>query len=441
MAGSPLIACEQCATLHERTPLEAGAVASCSCCQAELYRQSRLGLDSWIALVATGVILFAIANYYPIARLVISGMQVDASLPGALWLTWQQGHQVVAIMTGLFSFWMPLTQLLVTLWALLAVRSGHLPGDFSLGMRLLHVASAWSMVPVLMLGIFVAMVKFSGLALISVGPAIWAFAGLAFLFTAMSRVSTHRIWHFAEDAGLVPVSALPAGTPAELAAACPSCGYVQAWAPDDPDEPASCSRCSARLYRRQPRMRARVWAFLIAAAIFYLPANLLPIMRIRALTEDSSHTILGGVLELWQLGSPDLAIIVFVASIVVPITKLMVLMLLMLRTRWEGRDMQRSRTRLYEFVNFIGHWSMLDVFVVILMSAMANFPGISQVIAGPAAASFGMVVILTMLAAHSYDPRMGWDRRPDVRHNACYRSAAQVCQKDKPASVGIPEQH
>src|SRR5690606_13485832 len=137
----------------------------------------------------------------------------------------------------------------------------------------------------------------------------------------------------------------------------------------------------------------------------------------------------------------DLAIIVFVASIVVPITKLVVLMLLMLRTRWEGADMQRSRTRLYEFINFIGHWSMLDVFVVILMSAMANFPGISQVIAGPAAASFGMVVILTMLAAQSYDPRMGWDRRPGGRHNACYRSAAQVCQKDNPASVGMPEQH
>jgi paraquat-inducible protein A len=135
-------------------------------------------------------------------------------------------------------------------------------------------------------------------------------------------------------------------------------------------------------------------------------------MRIRTVMGESAHTILGGVLELWNLGSPDLAVIVFVASIVVPVTKLAILMLLLLRRRWKGEALQRSRTRLYDFINFIGQWSMLDVFVVILMSAMANFPGMSQVIAGPGAASFGLVVVLTILAAESYDPRSGWDRDP-----------------------------
>ncbi len=117
-------------------------------------------------------------------------------------------------------------------------------------------------------------------------------------------------------------------------------------------------------------------------------------------------------MELWRLGSWDLAVIVFVASVVVPITKLIALVVLLLGKRWRGDGVQRQRTRLYELVEFIGQWSMLDVFVVILMTAMANFPGVSQIIAGPAAASFGMVVVLTMLAAMSYDPRTGWDRQP-----------------------------
>src|SRR3546814_188949 len=134
-------------------------------------------------------------------------------------------------------------------------------------------------------------------------------------------------------------------------------------------------------------------------------------MQVRTATSDGAHTILGGVVELWRMGSWDLALIVFVASVVVPITKLLALMVLMVKHRWQGDIVQRQRTRLYELIEFIGQWSMLDVFVVILMTAMVNFPGISQVIAGPGAVSFGVVVIFTMLAAMSYDPRRGWDLR------------------------------
>ncbi|MYN14706.1 paraquat-inducible membrane protein A [Pusillimonas sp. TS35] len=448
MAVTPLLACDYCATLHKRAPLEPAQIASCTRCGEELYRQSRLSLNGWIALTLTALILFVIANYFPIAHLRIQGMQVDASLPGALLLTWRQGHEMVAIMTAMAGFWMPLTQLLITLWALMAVRAGRLPGDFAWGLRVLHWVEPWSMIPVLTLAIIVAVVKFSSLADITPAPAIWAFGILTFLLTGLTRVAARNIWRYAEDAGLVPISGLAAtsmgedadtrlgaqactdmhgdananvskGNAARILLSCTCCGYVQA-APaglftryiEDPGAALRCRRCNSRIYPRKPDMRARVWALLIAASIIYLPANLLPIMRVRTLVEDGNHTILGGVLELWRLGSPDLAIIVFVASIVVPVTKIVVLVLLMLRDRWQGEAIARSRTRLYGFVEFIGQWSMLDVFVVILMSAMANFPGVSQVLAGPGAASFGMVVVLTMLAAHCFDPRSAWDHGP-----------------------------
>lgn len=408
MAGAPLFACPHCATLHERVPLDHGAVASCVRCDSVLYRQSAISLNGWIALVSGALIVFAIANYFPIATLTIQGLNVQASLPGALFLTWQQGHKMLSVMTGLFGFWLPLTQLLFMLWALLAIRSRRLPADFRYGMRVLHYALPWSMVPVLMLGILVAIVKFASLATIQPGPAIWAFGLLTFLLTGLSRLTTSRLWCYAEDAGLVATATAEAAN-GRLTASCPCCGLVQGLG--DEEEPESCRRCGARVYFRKPNQTARVWALVTAACIIYIPANVLPVMRVRTAASDGMHTILGGVIELWQLGSWDLAVIVFIASVVVPITKLLALMVLMIKRGWRGNAVQRQRTRLYELVEFIGQWSMLDVFVVILLSAMANFPGISQVIAGPGAVSFGMVVILTMLAAMSYDPRSGWDRR------------------------------
>ena len=409
MSDRPLVACQHCATLHERVALAPGATATCVRCGYALYRQSTLALDGWIALVTGTILVFAIANYFPIVTLGMAGLSTQATLPGALYLTWQNGHQTLAVMTGMFSFWMPLTQLLFLLWALLAIRTRRLPRDFPQGLRLLAYAGHWSMVPVFMLGILVALVKFAGMAKVQLEPGIWAFALLTFLITGVSRMTAHRLWMLAEDAGLVIQARFDAGQTLD-AASCHACGYVQYQG----DADAPCGRCGTHVHLRKPDQTARVWALLITAWVAYIPANVLPVMRIRTAASDSEHTILGGVIELWNYGSWDLALIVFIASIVVPMTKLLALMVLMLRRRWRGPLVQRQRTRLYELVEFIGQWSMLDVFVVILMSAMLDFPGISQVLAGPAAVSFGMVVILTMLAAMSYDPRGGWDKQREL---------------------------
>ncbi|MBP6019981.1 MAG: paraquat-inducible protein A [Burkholderiaceae bacterium] len=409
MAGRPLICCPQCATVHQRVAIKPGALAACQRCLHVLYRQSAVGLDGWIALTIAALIVFGIANAFPIATLSIQGSTVQASLPGALWLTWQQGNWVLAIMTGLAGFWMPLTQLLFLLWGLLSIRSGRLPADFGIGMRFLYRLAPWSMVPVLMLGLLVAIVKFSGFAPLEPEPGLWGFAALTVLLTILSRFSAHRLWRYAEDAALVPVS----GEMVNLqrpAAACSACGYVQNQSPSS--SPKSCQRCGAHIRFRKPDTSSRVWALILAASIVYIPANVLPVMQVRTATGVSLHTIVGGVVELWHMGSWDLAIIVFVASVVVPMTKLLVLAALQINHRWRGPIIQRQRTRLYEAVEFIGQWSMLDVFVVLLMTALADFPGISQIVAGPGAASFGMVVVLTMLAAFSYDPRQGWDQDP-----------------------------
>ncbi|NGR08839.1 paraquat-inducible membrane protein A [bacterium SGD-2] len=406
MQTGALLACRNCDTIHAAAVIEPGGMATCSCCGYVLLRRSRFSLRFWHAFTLTALVVFLIANLFPLARLSMLGKSLDATFVGALWLTWQQGHHALSIMTGLTGFWFPLTQICFLFWALGCLRKGRLPPDFALAMRIYHLALPWSMVPVLMLGIIVAIVKFSDLAALIPGAGLWAFGVLTFMLTALSRLDSRRLWHYAEDAGLAPATRSTTRAPEDLTG-CEVCGHVQEVVPQA-DE--TCERCGSLLHKRKPDMGARVWALLIAATAAYIPANVLPMMEIRSTMGASAHTILGGVIELWQLGSWDLAVIVFVASVVVPITKLIALAVLMLGRRWRGWRVQRQRTRLYEMLEFIGQWSMLDVFVVILMTAMANFPGLSQIIAGPAAASFGLVVVLTMLAAMSYDPRIGWDR-------------------------------
>jgi len=402
-----VVACNHCDTIHTAIEVEPGGMALCSRCGYVLLRRSRFSLSFWSGLTAAALVVFCIANFFPLARLSMMGKTVDANFVGALWLSWSNGHYILSVMTGLVGFWMPLTQLCFLLWALGCIRKGYLPPDFRVAMRIYHHVGPWSMVPVLMLAIIVAIVKFAGLAALEPAAGIWAFGFLTFLMTALSRLDSQRLWGYAEAAGIAPLSRDP-GVPSQQLAACQVCGYVQAHDPHGGT--ARCERCASHVRKRRPDMRARVWALLIAAAVVYIPANVLPMMEIRSMLGTSVHTILGGVVELWRLGSWDLAIIVFVASVVVPITKLVALAVLLSLRSWKGERSQRQRTRLYELVEFIGQWSMLDVFVVILMTAMANFPGVSQITAGPAAASFGMVVVLTMLAAMSYDPRTGWDR-------------------------------
>lgn len=411
MAVTPLIACSHCAAVYQRVVITPGAIASCPRCRGVLYRQSGVELNGWIALTLAALLVFLIANLTPIATLHLQGMSLNATLPGALWLTWQHGNRLLSVMTGLAGFWFPLTQLLFLLWGFLSIKSGKLPNDFRYGMRFLHQLTHWSMIPVLMLGILVSIVKFSSIARLQVQPGLYAFAALTVLLTILGRFSAHRLWRYAEDAGLVAVSGAGVSLQSPVAA-CTSCGFVH----NCSSKKSNCGRCGAAVQRRKAASNSRVWALILAASIIYIPANVLPVMELRTVAGGSAHTIVGGVIELWRMGSWDLAVIVFAASVVIPMTKLMALAVLQLLPDWRGYNAQRQRTRLFELVEFIGQWSMLDVFVVVLLTAMANFSGVSQIMAGPGALSFGIVVVLTMLAAFSYDSRKGWDNDPAISH-------------------------
>ena len=170
-----------------------------------------------------------------------------------------------------------------------------------------------------------------------------------------------------------------------------------------------CPRCGERLAWRREDSLQRTWALLIAAAICYLPANLLPVLTTYTLVSADSDTIMSGVVYLWTSGSWPLAIIVLVASVMIPIGKIVALGYVLLSVQRGSASNNRQRTRLYRVVEIIGRWSMLDVFVDTFTVALVQLSPLMSVDPGPGVVFFMAVVVLTMLAAQSFDPRLIWD--------------------------------
>ncbi len=170
-----------------------------------------------------------------------------------------------------------------------------------------------------------------------------------------------------------------------------------------------CPRCGARLHLRKPNSIHRTWALLIAALIFYIPANLLPVTITTYLGSTQSDTIMSGVIFFMQTGSWGIALIIFVASIVVPIAKLIILSGLLLSVQRCSRWRPEERTRLYRMTELVGRWSMLDVFVVTVLVALVRLGYLTTIEAGVGVVFFAAVVVITMIAAMAFDPRLIWD--------------------------------
>ena len=189
--------------------------------------------------------------------------------------------------------------------------------------------------------------------------------------------------------------------------ACETCRLVVR--PVEPGHAGHCPRCGAHLESRRVDSVERTWALLIAAAICYLPANLLPVLETTTLGRTEPDTIMGGVVLLWQTGSWPLALIVLIASVMVPLGKLVALGWLLLSVQRGWKDGRADRTRLYRMVEFIGRWSMLDVFVDTFTVALVQLDPLVSINPGAGVLFFAAVVVLTMLAAESFDPRLLWD--------------------------------
>ncbi|MHB1024118.1 MAG: paraquat-inducible protein A [Desulfobacteria bacterium] len=188
---------------------------------------------------------------------------------------------------------------------------------------------------------------------------------------------------------------------------CEACGLLSR--PAGAEEPGECPRCGEGLEFRRPDAIQRTWALVITAAICYLPANILPIVRTTTLTSDKTDTIISGVVRLYTSGSWYLALIILIASVMIPLAKLAALAYLLITVQRGAVRNNRERARLYRLMEIIGRWSMVDVFAATFAVGLVRLQPLMSVAPKPGVLFFSAVVILTILAAESFDPRLIWD--------------------------------
>jgi paraquat-inducible protein A len=414
MTTGRLIACHECDLLQRALPLPRNGVLRCCRCNAELSRGHPDSLERALAFTLTSMVLFVIGNAFPIVGLAVNGNLVQTTLLGAVRVLYDDGMWPIAGLVFATTFLMPFLQMTAMAYLLLPLRFGRVPYRSDLVFRVLQLARPWGMTEVLILGMLVALVKLAHIANVVPGTALWSFGALMLLLAAAAAAFDPReMWERVGGAGSASAGASGATTLPGVTAAdcgllvCHSCELPSKSEPHARD--ACCPRCGARLHFRKPNSIARTWAFLIAAVILYVPANVLPVMHTSSLFGAQKDTILSGVVYLWTSGSWPLAVLVFIASIAVPMLKIIALVFLAVSVQFHSTWQPEQRTRIYRLVELVGRWSMLDIYVITMLVALVQFNALATISAGPAAVAFGAVVVLTMFAAMSFDPRLIWD--------------------------------
>jgi paraquat-inducible protein A len=405
-----LLACRDCGQLHRTADaLLAGHRLACSRCGSNLSRYPPLGLDVPLALATTALILFLLANAYPIFLVTLEGRTgQDLLISGPLHLSEYGGPFAgLGMLVAGLSFVVPVVWICLVVIVLAGLRWGDpaLRPRFAPLWKKALLLYPWSMLDVYLLGSYVAYTRLSEAVETNVAAGGYALGALVFvqalLVLALGR---KRIWDMIAD----PRPFAP--QPDEPWVACTSCQLVLAAPPSDGAAAKRfCPRCATRLEPRRPGSLTATLALSTGAAILYLPANLLPVMTVERFGRVNTYTILAGVEELVHLGLWPLALLVFFASIVVPMAKLISLGWFMHAIRRRSARRLRERTMLYRLIDFVGRWSNIDVFMVSILVASLQFGFLTSVDPEPGIVSFAAVVVLTMLATATFDPRLMWD--------------------------------
>lgn len=402
-----IVRCHECDKLQRVPPLAHGSAAECSRCGSLLFASKPEGLERGFVLYLAALILLVIANSFPFLTLKAQGhVQPSRLLSGAIDI-WRDGMPEVGIVVILFVLVAPLLKIVI---GLLVV--GPLAFDRKIrgakGLyRLYETLHPWAMMEIFLLGVLVSYTKIVNLATVEVGPSMYAFIALILTtIAADSSVDTHDVWERLKPSRTATMP--PPGEQADWIG-CHTCQLLCHLPRHLEHAGATCPRCGSPLHRRKHDSLNRTGALLFTAALLYIPANVYPVMTFTSLGSGEPSTILGGVEELIAANMWPLALIVFVASILVPMLKLISMTYLVLSVRFRSHWRLSERTFIYRLNELVGRWSMVDVFVITLLAALVRLGSIASITPGIGIVAFASVVIITMTAALTFDPRLIWD--------------------------------
>ncbi len=404
MTGSnrPFVLCRDCGLAHALPPPVPGHRAECVRCGAVLRHHRSGSLERCAALTSAALILFVLANLFPVLTFELEGRVQSATLAGGVLALWTGGFPELAALVGVVLLAAPLLEMVATLHVVLPLGLGRRPPPGAAwALRLVIRLRPWAMAEVFLLGLLVAYVKLSDLATVVAGPSLPALLGFVLLQVwGEASLGVADLWERLAPQTRVGQAAATGGL---RLTACRDCGQVVAGQDGD------CPRCAAGLHRRKPDSLRRCSALVAAAAILYVPANLLPVMTVIHFGTGHPDTILSGVQGLIAAEMWPVAILVFFASVTVPVLKLAGLSYLLVSVRRRSARRRRDRTRLYRLIETVGRWSMVDIFMIALLAALVKLGAIASVQAELGAVAFAAVVVITMMASDSFDPRLIWD--------------------------------
>ncbi|SHI15825.1 paraquat-inducible protein A [Ferrimonas marina] len=397
--------CEECNQHYRLGRARAGQSLKCRRCGHALRHVPRQPLQAPLALAIAALSLFPLIFCFSFLGISQGGNTTAIEFWQTTSGLTEGYYYLVATLLVLGLMLFPLIDLVIIAYLYGQLALGHKPEHAKPLLLVHHQLRMWLMVDVFLIGVLVALVKITAYADIQFGLSFWAFCLFVCLYLA-TLTSVDR--HYLYQQCLGPLQTVnPA--PNQPLWPCSHCHQLNL-------EPGRCRRCQASLQQRKAGGLERPLAFLLAAVVLYIPANVHPIMTTSTLGVAEPSTILGGVVLLWQLEDYPIALVIFIASVFVPIAKMIAIAWLCWTVYRRQPHSPQEMTRMYRITEFIGRWSMIDVFVVALLAALIQIQGLANVTPGPAAVSFAAVVVLTMLAAASFDPRLIWDHCADASH-------------------------
>ncbi|GGA79766.1 paraquat-inducible protein A [Neiella marina] len=398
-------ACEECDHLIDNAVADDGEAIHCPRCHHHISVVHKAPLFAPIAYASAAIMMLVASLMYSFMSFASAGHSVTMNFAQTVRSLIAYGYNELALLLFVTLVIFPLGFLAIIFYLHGAMILNKKPFAARTCLLMLQHSKHWLMVDVFLIGILVSLVKVMGMADVGFGLSFWAFC----LFTILlvkTTIVTDLPWlwqQLVSPAKAVEVNDVQRSAYANDYQLCHYCGHLNHLAE------SVCPRCHHQTHARKDPNLDRVLAFLIASVVLYIPANVLPIMDTSLLGGSDPATIMGGVILLWQLKSYPVAMVIFIASVMVPLAKMVAIAWLAYSVKSTRNYDPQRQLKLYRLTEFVGRWSMIDVFVVAILAALIRIDGLIVIYPGPATVSFAGVVILTMISAMSFDPRLIWD--------------------------------